>query len=358
MHASELIESLSSNAGRAALVIVVEVKGSSPRHPGSKMVVFPDGTFKGTVGGGVVEAKAIARGVESIVSGRGSQITVEMIGEKAAGSDPICGGVVTLAVFPVVDATAYAAAADCLGRGERVVIVSSLSGDTGAASNTAAAGCVVAVVGSDGRSFFGAGAKIDDEAARAAFESGMPVVSPVDSLLYDPVAPLDRLLILGGGHVGQALARFAAKLEFSVCVSDFRPEMLDPARFPAGTELRLGNFTESITGYPFGSSTYAVVVSPSHSTDLECARAILKREYRYAGFIGSKRKTRMILDQAIADGFPPDKVLALRAPIGADIGAETPAEIAVAILTEIIAVRRNSPAIIAIDADRVRRRAL
>jgi xanthine dehydrogenase accessory factor len=185
----------------------------------------------------------------------------------------------------------------------------------------------------------------------------MPVVSSIDGFLYDPVEPLDRLLILGGGHVGQALARFAAELEFQVCIGDSRPEFVDPARFPSGTELRLGKFSEIVDGFRFGASTYAVVVSPSHASDLECARAILKREYRYAGFIGSKRKTRMILEQAIADGFPPEKVLALRAPIGADIGAETPAEIAVAILAEMIAVRRNSPAIVAMDAERAKRRA-
>ena len=86
------------------------------------------------------------------------------------------------------------------------------------------------------------------------------------------------------------------------------------------------------------------VVSPGHSTDLECVRALLKREYRYAGFIGSRRKVRMILDQAASEGFPADKVKALRAPIGVDIGAETPAEIAVAILAELIATRRGTPA--------------
>ncbi len=85
-------------------------------------------------------------------------------------------------------------------------------------------------------------------------------------------------------------------------------------------------------------------------------RAILAREYRYAGFIGSRRKTRMILEQAVTDGFPPDMVAALRAPIGADIGAETPAEIAVAILAEIVAVRRGSPAVARMDGERERRR--
>jgi len=349
VHASELIKRLAETSGDAALVVVIEIKGSAPRHPGSKMLVFSDGTSIGTIGGGFVEIQAVENARERIATGSSGRMVVEMLGDNAVGNVPICGGTASLAINIVGDKTAFAAASEQLDLGRRIVLVIPVEGDR--------MDYPVAIVDVDGHAVYGACGPIDHVALRTALDTGFPAVSQADGFLYDPIVPQDRLLILGGGHVGQALARLATELEFSVCVGDSRAEFVDPGRFPAETETRLGGFADIVAAYPFGASTYAVVVSPSHSSDLECVRAILKREYRYAGFIGSRRKTSMILDQAIADGFPPEKVTALRAPIGADIGAETPAEIAVAICAEIIAVRRNSPVIVTMDGDRLKRRA-
>ena len=351
MHASELMSRLADVSVQAALVVVVDVVGSSPRHPGSRMIVFPDGSFLGTVGGGIVEASANKKAVEAIASRTPSLLKFEMTGKEALGSEPICGGAITLAILPSTSCPGFAAAATCLTQGTSLVMVHALSPDA-----TQGSGCLVAVRDAAGRLVYSTGNTIDDLAADSALASGSPVISAQDGYLYDPIAPVDRLLILGAGHVGQALARFAVNLDFSVCVADSRPEFASPSRFPSGVETRTGDFTTIVDDYAFGDSTYVVVVGPSHSSDLECARAILKREYRYAGIIGSKRKARMILDQAIAEGFPPQKVNDLRTPIGADIGAETPSEIAVSILAEIIAVRRSSPGILAIDKDRETRR--
>ncbi|MCP5454556.1 MAG: XdhC family protein [Spirochaetaceae bacterium] len=328
----------------AALAVVVATAGSVPRRPGSMMLVYPDGRSIGTVGGGPVEAAAVAACAERASSGGFARITVELRGEKAVGDRPICGGTATLAVFAVSGREAYAGAAARLGRGERAAIV--VSEDDGRC---------VAAIGPDGAPS-PRGYVPDADALAKALGSGDPAPSERDGTLYVPLDPPDRLLVLGGGHVGRALARLAADLDFAVCVADERPEYADPSRFPPGTETRVGRYADIVAEYPFGPATYAVVVSPSHSSDLECVRAILAREYRYAGFIGSRRKTRMILEQAVSDGFPPDKVAALRAPIGADIGAETPAEIAVAILAEIVAVRRGSPAVARMDGERERRR--
>jgi xanthine dehydrogenase accessory factor len=277
------------------------------------------------------------------------RIVVEMFGDQAEGNAPICGGTASLAIFIVNDRAAYAAASEQLDKGRPVGIACPIDGER--------MGDPVGVADAEKHVIYGPGVPIDDAAMTTALGSGFPAISQADGLLYDAIVPQDRLLILDGGHVGHALARLGAELEFRVCVGDSRQDLVDPGRFPARTETRLGEFADIVAAYPFGASTCVVVVSPSHSSDLECVRAILKREYRYAGFIGSRRKTRMILDQAIADGFPSEKVTALRGPIGANIGAETPAEIAVAIFAEIIAVRRNSPAIMAMDKDRVRRRA-
>lgn len=365
MHSSELVNQLTSQEGRIALVVVIEAKGSAPRHPGSRMLVMPDGKTIGTIGGGAIEAQAIRQAVSCIGSGADRLFVADMLGEQALGSDPICGGSVTAAIILVDDRRPYAAAAALLERGQPVVLVSTLpgpgatqpSGAIASASMATTSGGDVAVFDADGQCAYGTPADFDETLLRTAFQTGLPVVSGLDGRLYDPLVPRDRLLILGGGHVGLALARLAVHLDFQVCVAESRPEFVEPGRFPAGVETRLGGYANLIEGFPAGSATYVVVVSPGHSTDLECVRALLRHEYRYAGFIGSRRKVRMILDQAISEGFPVDKVQALRAPIGVDIGAETPAEIAVAILAELIAARRNSPALGVMDIARVARRA-
>jgi xanthine dehydrogenase accessory factor len=348
MHTSDLITRLSIQDGRAAHVVIIDAKGSAPRHEGSRMLVLPDGNTLGTIGGGVVEAQAIQLAVACIESGESRLFVTDMLGETALGSESVCGGSITMAILLVADGSLFVEAAACLGRGECVVLASPLPPKLAGVGTDLDS--KAAVIDATGRVVRGDPRWPDEAALRTALESGLPVVSTADGRLYDPLLPRDRLLILGGGHVGQALARFAIELDFQVCVADPRPEMLAAGRFPAGVETRLGSYTDLVAGLPAGKACYVVVVSPSHSTDLECVRAILKREYRYTGFMGSRRKVRMILDQATSEGFPANKVQALRAPIGADIGAETPAEIAVAILAEIIATRRNSPTLAARDA--------
>jgi xanthine dehydrogenase accessory factor len=348
MQAYELIRAVAEGPGGVAFVTVRSVLGSAPRHLGAKMLVLPDGQTLGTVGGGAVEAKAYAASRACIARGESETLAVELLGEKALGSDPICGGTVGLSVEYVADPVLYRKAWELLDRGGRVILVYENEGGSSSCR---------AVLDDRGNLVAGANFPLDDAALVRVVGTGRYAVSEADGRAYDPIDPPDRLLILGGGHVGQALARFALPLGFLVCVGDFRPEYASPDRFPQGVETRCGDFTEIVADYPFGLSTYVVVVSPGHEKDMDCVRAILAREYKYAGCIGSRRKTRMILDQMIAEGFESAKVKALRAPIGADIGAETPEEIAVAILAEIIAVRRGSPAAAAMDADRERRRA-
>ena len=102
-----------------------------------------------------------------------------------------------------------------------------------------------------------------------------------------------------------------------------------------------GGYAEILRDFPVDSATYIVIVTHGHLHDLECVRAILGRRYRYAGFIGSARKTRLLLEQVRSEGFAQEKIDGLHAPIGVDIRAETPEEIAISILGEMIATRRN-----------------
>jgi len=349
-----VIRALAASVEPVALIVVAGVKGSAPRHLGSMMMVRRDGSSVGTVGGGKVELEAMTAAQRCMAEGRSLGLGVELVGAEAVGDAPICGGSVELVVEYVSDAALYVEAAALLERGRGAL----LANERPAPGESRPGGCLRAVFDSKGA--FVAGEPSAPGAVAGAIammaEAGLPFAAGEDGFSYCLVRSADRLLVLGGGHVGLALARIAVELDFRVTVGDERPEFADPGRFPAGVETVCGEYRDIVGRFPFGDATYVVVATPAHTKDLECVRAIMGKGYRYAGFVGSRRKTRMILEQLVNEGFDQAEVTALRAPIGVDVGAETPAEIAVSILVEIIAARRFSPALAAMDTDRVRRR--
>ncbi len=348
----EVMRAAAASRGKTAVVTVMAARGSVPRHPGSKMLVRPDGSITGTVGGGRGEAAAIERARRCIQDGVSSVLTVEMLGARAEGTDPICGGTATMLVELVEDPAPYQAGLALLDGGGRALLVKEVPGPQG----RPAGGAAVSVLDETGKPVHGNNPRIREATASRCLARGRPAYEEEERLFYDPLFPEERLLVLGGGHVGLALAALASRLDFSVTVVDERPEFASPARFPRGVRVVCGRYAETVARFPFDSATYVVIVTPGHVSDLDCVRAVLKRTYRYAGFIGSARKTALVLAQARNDGFPAEAVDALYAPIGLDIGAETPEEIAVAILGELIAVRRNSRSQPAMERGRRARR--
>jgi xanthine dehydrogenase accessory factor len=334
-------------------VTVLEVKGSAPRHAGSKMLVLPGRSLLGTVGGGRLEAEAIKTAEICASSGRSALIEIEMLGEAAVGQDMICGGSSLLLLELATDPTPFGAADALLAGGRRALLARRIKGGVGSID----CGIEMSVFDEELRVVHGEVSSFDLKAAAKALATGKPLLAEEGKVFYDPVMPEEKLVILGGGHVGRALASIAAELDFSITIVDDRDEMTDLARYPAGTKAVTSGYAEAIASLPFDAATYAVIVTRGHVYDLECVRALLKREYRYAGMIGSSRKTRLILEQAKADGFDPAKVEALYAPIGLDIAAETPGEIAVCIMAEIIAVRRKAGILAELAAQRMARRA-
>ncbi|HWQ10599.1 MAG TPA: XdhC family protein, partial [Holophaga sp.] len=322
---------------RMALATIIQVQGSSPRHPGTRMLVGVLAGRQGTVGGGRGEALAEQACLRSLEDGQPSLLRVEMLGESIAGQEMVCGGIHTLLVEPLDDLAPYRIASGLLSKGRRVAFVKRIRIFHDDPSTVE-----VGLLDQDGDAVCG---ELDADArpmALRALRTGQPVFDEATRTYVEPAFPEEKLLILGGGHVGQALAAAAPALGFRVTVVDDRPELMSRTGFPAGVRIVVAPFEEAVGAFPFDAATYAVIVTRGHQTDLECLRAVLKRDYRYAGFMGSARKTRFLLDQVLQDGFAPAKVDALWAPIGLGIDAETPEELATAILGEMIAVRRNA----------------
>jgi len=340
----------------AALVTVVDVKGSAPRHPGAKMLVYASGRILGTIGGGKGESMAIAAGAEAIRTGASSFLEVEMLGAEAEGKDLICGGVNRMLVEYLDDPAPYAATLEALDRGRRVLLEKRL------AAGMAAEGVAQPVAPGrsadrpEGPASLSGGELLSvaievvaegdslGPAEEKALAKGAALLSEPEGLFLDPILPEEKLLIVGGGHVGLALARAALALGFKVTVIDDREDFLGAERFGDEVACVKGGYAESIDRFPFDEASYAVILTRGHLFDLESSRAVLKRPFRYAGLIGSSRKISMIREQLAKDGFSRERIASLHAPIGLSIGAETPEEIAVSILAEMVACRRNTKA--------------
>jgi xanthine dehydrogenase accessory factor len=149
------------------------------------------------------------------------------------------------------------------------------------------------------------------------------------------------LLIVGGGHIGLSLATIGEHVGFSVAVMDDREMYANAERFPMADYVAAGDFTQLLADFPIGRNTYVVMVSRGHKQDETALRAVVTRGAGYVGMIGSKRRVSTVLRHLAEEGYPLEALERVYTPIGFDIGAETPEEIAVSIIAEMIAVRRN-----------------
>jgi xanthine dehydrogenase accessory factor len=156
----------------------------------------------------------------------------------------------------------------------------------------------------------------------------------------DPLQPDPHLYIVGAGHVGFELGRIAAAAGFHLHVIDDREKFASPDRF-AGAEIIVEPIPEWLHRAAIPSAAFVVVVTRGHQHDLDAMRALAARDLKYLGLIGSRAKVARIYDALVAEGMPIECLERVHAPIGLEIGAVTPAEIAVSILAELIAVRRG-----------------
>jgi xanthine dehydrogenase accessory factor len=161
------------------------------------------------------------------------------------------------------------------------------------------------------------------------------------TLFIEPLRERPPCLIFGAGHVGLALARLAEGAGFDVTVADPREELLTTERFGERAVLVDDYEDEDLDGMPFGPDAFVVVVTHDHQVDQRLTEKVLRRDARYVAMVGSQRKALLTRQRCEAKGLPPERVALLRSPAGLDIGAETPEEIALSIVAEMVQVRRQ-----------------
>jgi xanthine dehydrogenase accessory factor len=176
-------------------------------------------------------------------------------------------------------------------------------------------------------------------------ERGDPGICGGDMRIFvEPLIARPRVLIIGAGHVGQAVAELADYLGYRIAVLDERRELVTAERFPWAGDLLAGDLAEEVQDFGLDLHTYVVMVTPHHSLDEKVLKVLADHPFAYAGLIGSRRRTAHTFERARESGVPEEVLGQVHSPIGLDIGAETPREIAVSIMAEIIAVQRLTEA--------------
>ena len=168
-----------------------------------------------------------------------------------------------------------------------------------------------------------------------------PVAGGEIEAFHELLEPQPQLLILGAGHIAVPLAKFGREVGFEVVVLDDRDKFANEERFPGADEVIAGDFGETLANFRISPFTYVVIITRAHTYDEESLRVLLGHDAAYIGMIGSRRRVETVLKTLAAEGFDRDRLSKIYSPIGLDIGAETPEEIALAIMAEVVAARRG-----------------
>lgn len=298
-----------AGGGRFVLAAVAKRQGSAPGAVGSAMLIKRDGSFLGSVGGGAMEAATLEAAGELFAAGGGWRaIAVDLGNDKAAEAGMICGGraeiFLDLAGRDDLPAFEVARRRDAgNGRGY-------LSYDIGASPRT------VTFVDEP-----------DPDAAR-------------DGTVHIPMHGNGTLYVFGCGHIGLETARIADLVGFKTIVLDDREQFVNAARFPQSTPILLDSF-ETLPELAVDANSYIVIVTRGHLHDLTVLDYALRTGAGYIGMIGSRRKRDAVYRHMEEKGHDRDALARVHSPIGIEIGSETPAEIAVSIVAELIRTRAS-----------------
>jgi xanthine dehydrogenase accessory factor len=331
------------DAGRSvAYCRLVETRGSTPQKAGAVMLVFADGSQAGTLGGGCVEAEVKRRAIALLNEGKSELCKFQLDSDYGWDDGLICGGRMLVLIEPVAadSASYFRSLAERIDAGqgttEAIVFDAERSQLTAPSSY---------LIDGEGKLLATLHAPADELPAVIAQELKPLDIRPrpyiVAGVSYLPVLPRCRLVIVGGGHVGQAVADLATPLDFEVWVVDDRADVVSEARFPKAERRIAGPVDQVLPSLPIDQDTYCLIVTRGHNHDEEALFHLVDRGARYVGLIGSRRKIRLIFDDLLEKGVSREALERVYAPLGIDIGSQTVPEIAVSIAAELVAHRNR-----------------
>lgn len=315
------------SAGESAvLCTILASSGSSPRGAGARMAVFSDGTTLGTVGGGAVEKIAAQQALTALSTGASSLRAFDLSPNQINDIGMICGGAVTVyyQVFSPQDEPA----------------VKTLQKWLSVLEQEQAAWLLLALCEEKVSEFCIYTEQELPEERRALF-TAKAQLSGADPLYYtEPISRPGQVYIFGGGHVGTALVPVLSAVDFRVTVFDDRPDFAVKEHYPQAVRVLYGSFEN--LGLTLSADDCAVIMTPGHQADLSVLKQVLRTDAGYIGCIGSKKKIERTNEALRQAGFTDADIARIHSPIGLDILAETPAEIAVSIAAELIRHRKET----------------
>jgi xanthine dehydrogenase accessory factor len=327
------------------LATIISHSGSTPRTSGSKMIVTADGRGVGTIGGGIIEAGAMSKAVELIGQEQSAVIPFDLSEQSVATMDMICGGQAEVLLDYVAPSasnrTVFSAWRELFASGASGSLLTMVkkNGDKISAVHHGIVSARGEILGDLPLS-----AIEQDQVGAVASSSMIHTLSIIDGfVVVEPVGRICRAFIFGAGHVAQPTAHLAAMVGFAVSVADDRKEFANAERFPDAGEIRvLENFKESFAGLELSPDDYVVILTRGHLHDKTVLAQALKTQAGYIGMIGSRKKRDAIYSALFEEGYTQADIDRVHSPIGISIDAETPEEIGVSIIGEMIQHRVRS----------------
>ncbi|MED5208100.1 MAG: XdhC family protein [Chloroflexota bacterium] len=330
------------------LATVVRTKGSTPQKAGAMLLVRQDGTGVGTLGGGCVEGDIWFAAKEILRLNGGAEFKDYYLNEDIAARDGlVCGGTMYFYLEPLRDQKDFITVGneilEAYDGGQPVslaTVVNAIDGGPALGSKLLLRSDGT-VSGSFGNAEFDAqvievSRKVADIGSNESFNLSDGTEVFVDGFTTPPT-----LVMVGGGHVGKATADLAYSLGYRVYLVDDRPEFCNEERFPYAEERVIETYDKWTDHLDLNVNSFVVVATRGHRFDDMALESALKTRARYIGVLGSRRKTIMIYRRLLQQGVSLERIKEVYAPIGLNIGAVEPEELAVSIMSEIIMVRRG-----------------
>ncbi len=331
------------------LATIIRQKGSAPRTTGTCFLIRSDGQFSGTIGGGKLEAEVLQAAPEVFSRRKNKLLFFRLRGEEVAQTEMICGGEVDV-FLELISAQNphHRHFFNCLSSlslpDHKILLVTRVE-DQGRADREETK---FLFYSEEEGGYFPNPPPAWIQPLRDRLSTFLNNDPPVQvlteptgkaKLFLETRTPPATVFLFGAGHVSRPLCRLAKMAGFRVIVIDDREEFPTTARFPEADELIVRSFDADLNELSLGPNAYIVIITRGHLHDHQILRQVLKKPLGYLGMIGSRRKTGIIFEALRREGFSEEKIKTIHAPIGLAINAQTPEEIAISIIAEMIQVR-------------------
>jgi len=330
---------LAKSGTPAVLATVARQRGSLPMASDAKMLITNDGRRRGTVGGGCVEAEVVGQALEALAQGKPNFVRHSLNADTAGDIGLSCGGTVELFLEPVVPSPEMADLCDAIATGITgrlpVQVLTGLEWNGGPEKSALIDGQPLRV-----------GTALSALESVDEFERppGGVLVDQERSVFVEWIDRIPRVIIFGAGHVGAEIARAAARAGFHVLISDDRDDFANDRNVPDAHEIIVGDFNAVLDGIVLDEDDYVLACTRGHSYDANIIERTAASRASYVGMLGSKRKRAVIWKVLAKAGVSDEALDRVKVPIGVEIGADTPAEIAVSVVADLIRTRRLAEA--------------